>query len=337
MRDLFAKCGFNCGHCAAYKENAKTDDDRQRGSEGWKKYFGFQMRPDRMYCDGCQTPDDRNPVLLARSCAIRKCAMMNGVETCAHCSAFRVCMHDLRIHEADVDRKKMEAELGMLIPEEDYTAFIRPHEHLKNLDRIRASLDPKHTVKPKVSVLKATLVDFPDDLPLTSRQISAFKALHGVLADIVSISGTTYAQQVILKKRRQYSLKLLWTFGLFGTLLRKGGWHLAIDGQTYLGQKLPGNFDRMLLHFQMLKKLGVLCEHVPLTKDKYGEKGWLTPMGWLRKKGWFIKLSFDDVVGGASTLKALTNYVTKLNQKYGKRAFGYFAKADMRILVKKGR
>jgi hypothetical protein len=31
-------------------------------------------------------------------------------------------------------------------------------------------------------------------------------------------------------------------------------------------------------------------------------------------------------------LKALKTYTTKLDEKYGKRAFGYFSNVDMRVL-----
>jgi len=117
MQDIFSKCGFNCGRCPAFKENIKTDEDRQRGSEGWKKYYGFRIRIDRMYCDGCQTNDDEHPVLLAPSCTIRKCAIKNHVQTCAHCSEFNVCMHESKIFNPDINREKIEDRLGAPIPE----------------------------------------------------------------------------------------------------------------------------------------------------------------------------------------------------------------------------
>jgi len=92
----------------AYKENVKTDEDRQRGSDGWKKYYGFRIRLDQMCCDGCPTPDGENPVLLAPNCTIPKCAIINGVETYAHCSGFQAYMLDLRIFSPDINREKVE-------------------------------------------------------------------------------------------------------------------------------------------------------------------------------------------------------------------------------------
>jgi hypothetical protein len=329
MKDLFAKCGFNCGHCAAYKENAKTEEDRQRGSDGWKKYYNFRLSLDRMYCDGCQVPDEENPVLLNPACLIRKCALINRVETCAHCSEYHACMHELRIFSLDISRKKIEARIGTLIPEEDYLAFVEPFEHLNHLDQIRASLKPKDVVKAEVSTLMPSITDFPGELPFSKKKMSAFKALYQLLAAVASTSGDTYAQQVELKKRKDYLFKLLWTFGLYGELKEENGSRLVMDSKTYYAQKLPGHLRTVALNLELIKRYGAQGEIVSLTKEKYGKKGWLTPMAWLRKKGWFIKMSFDDKAGGGPALRALKDYAAKLDEIYGQKALKYFKKADM--------
>jgi len=48
-----------------------------------------------------------------------------------------------------------------------------------------------------------------------------------------------------------------------------------------------------------------------------------------------MKMSFDGKIGGAAALKALQTYTRKLDQKYGKKAFGHFSDADMQGLFKK--
>jgi hypothetical protein len=333
MKDLFAKCGFNCGHCVAYKENAKTKEDRQRGSDGWKKYYNFRLSLDRMYCDGCQTPDGENPVLLNPACLIRKCALINGVETCAHCSEYSACMHELRVFSQDITREKIEARRGAPIPEKDYIAFVEPFEHLNHLDQIRASLNPKDIVKAEIITVEQRITDFPDAFPFSREKKLAFKALYKILAAVASLSGNTYAQQVELKRRKDYLFKLLWSFGLSGELKEENGSHLVIDSQTYFAQKLPGHLRTVVLNLEFLKRHGAQGEIVSLTKDKYGQKGWLTPMAWLRKEGWFLKISFDDKAGGSSALKALQDYVGILNEKYGEKALKYFKKVDMNPLL----
>ena len=330
MKDLFSKCGCNCGRCPSYKGNLRTDEDRQRCSDGWHRYLGFRLSPGKLrICDGCQTPDDENPVRYL-SCYVRKCAVRNGVETCAHCSGYP-CEDVKNLHtiQRAGARERIAARLGAPIPEEDYLAFIEPYEGIKHLDEIRASLGPEDIVEmTKVSV-ERRVVDFPDDLPFSKEETSAFEALHRLIAVIESVNGVSYARQAALKKRRRHLLKILWAFGLFGERKEEGGSHLVIGSETYLAQKIHSGYSRVKDYFKALGEYGVHCEHVPLT-----EEGWLTPGGALRKRGWFMKMSFDDDAGGVSALRALQSYTAKLHEKYGERAFRYFSKADMRVLGK---
>jgi hypothetical protein len=327
MKDLFSKCGCNCGRCPSYKENLQTGEDRQRCSDGWYKYLGIRLSPGKLrLCDGCQAPDDGHPVRYL-SCYVRKCAVRNGVETCAHCSVYP-CEDVKNLHaiqRADA-KERIVARLGTPIPEEDYLAFIEPYEGIKHLDTIRASLGPEDIVEmTKVSV-KPKIVDFPDDLPFSKEETSAFEALHRILASVESVNDVSYARQAALKKRRRHLLKVLWAFGCFGELEEEGGSHLVMDSETYLSQRIHSSYSRVKDYFKALEGYGVHCEHVPLT-----EGGWLTPTGALRKSGWCMKMSFDDDAGGVSALKALRSYTAKL-EKYGERAFRYFSKADMRVL-----
>ena len=102
-----------------------------------------------------------------------------------------------------------------------------------------------------------------------------------------------------------------------------------VDSETYLAQKIQSNYSRVKDYFKVLEEYGVHCEHVPLTED-----GWSTPKGALRKGRWFMKMSFGDDAGGAPALKALQSYAARLDEKYGKTAFRYFSKANMRVLGK---
>lgn len=326
MRDLFSKCGANCGRCPAYRENVRTDEDRQRCSDGWHKYLGARLSVERCYCDGCQTPDDENPLLVYGKfgCKIRRCAVFNGVETCAHCSAYPC--EDVRTQFSfdSESRTKLAARLGTPIPEEEYLTFIEPYELHKHLDEIRASLAPEDIVKMTPVSIQPRVTPFPDDL--TSPQ-EPFKALHRLLAGVGAVEGIPHVRLAALKERRRHLLKMLWTFGRFGEPREEDGPHLAIDSETYLAQKIQSSYSRLKDYFKTLGEYGVHCEHVPLT-----EEGWLTPKGALRKGGWFMKLSFDDDAGGMLALRALQSYTAKLHGKYGKGAFRYFSRADMRIL-----
>ncbi|KYK36609.1 MAG: hypothetical protein AYK18_02630 [Theionarchaea archaeon DG-70] len=328
MKDLSAKCGINCGRCPSYKENLITEEDRKRCSKGWYTYHGFQIKAEP--CGSCQIPPGEK--LTYRVCPIshiRTCTLKNGVKTCAHCSLYPC--EALRKHK-DISREEVAARLGTPIPEEDYLAFIEPYEGLEHLEEIHASLNPEEIVNvAKIPPSKSRIVGFPEDLPFSKDDTRMFKKLHQLLSAINTITADSYATQELLKKRRKYSLKLLWTFGRFGELTQDGTSYLTIDDEDYFGQNLDGRWAAISQYFERLKEYGVHCTHVPL-----GD-GWLLPSGWLRAKtkswdkGWLMRMTIDDEAGGY-ILNALIHYTARLDEKYNKRAFRYFSKADMRVL-----
>lgn len=330
MKDLFSKCGINCGRCPSYKENLKTDEDRQRCSDGWHKYLGFRLSPEKLLsCDGCQMPNDENPARYFKfGCYIRKCAEKNNAETCAHCSGYPC--EDVKLRGSSISSVAVASRLGIpeeAIPEEDYLTFIEPYEGLKHLDAIRASLSPEDIVEmTKPSPVRAR--HFPGDLPFSEEETAAFKDVHQLLANVISISGDTHARHTILKKSRKYLLKLLWAFGLYGELYEKGS-YLTLDSETYYAQMkgVPfySTWETVKQRFKLLKEHGVHCDLVPLKVD------WLTPTGAMRKGTWSMEMSFDSGIGGEDALKALKSYASTLSEKYGKRAYRFFSNGDMRF------
>jgi len=172
---------------------------------------------------------------------------------------------------------------------------------------------------------------------LPRQETSALEALHRILAAVNAPGdGVSYARQELLKQRRSHLLKLLWAFGLLGELQEEGGPrpHLVMDSKAYHTQKIHSGLATVKGVLEALEEHGVHCEIVPLV-----EEGWLTPTGALRKKvgregapAWLLKMSCEEKAGGARALQALRNYAAKLDERYGKSAFRYFAKADMRIL-----
>ncbi|ACL16804.1 DUF3795 domain-containing protein [Methanosphaerula palustris] len=90
--EIRARCGSLCSSCAAYKENAKTDDDCRRASEGWQKVLGFLIPPEGICCDGCLEPDENNPRRIEKDCRIRACVLEKKIVHCGKCSTFP-CEH----------------------------------------------------------------------------------------------------------------------------------------------------------------------------------------------------------------------------------------------------
>lgn len=332
MNDLIAVCGANCGHCPSYKNNVRTDEDRKRTSDGWHKYLGFRLSPEKLLrCDGCLMPTEENPVRYFKSgCYLRKCAEKNGVETCAYCSGFPC--EDLRLHEAPYTREAIASQIGISsneIPEDDYLTYIEPYEGTKHLDAARDSLAPEDIVQMSKPFPKKPN-PFPD-LHLSHEEARAFHNVYQLLSHIIAITGDTHARETVLEKRRKYLLKLLYVLGVHGKLKEDA---LVIGSEPYLAQLkgIPFYSDSKAINerFKMLEEFGIHCELVPV------EKGWSTPKGALRKTGWYIKMSFDGI-GGVQTLEALQKYAKTLDRKYGKKAYRYFSKADMQSLQNRGR
>ncbi len=324
-KDWYSKCGLNCGRCPSYKGNLLTDEDRQRCSDAWKKYFNFRISPEKLrLCDGCQTPDEKRPVRYI-NCTARKCAVSNAFETCAVCSHYP-CDEVSKYWLTTNKIQEMTDRLGSQIPEDEYLAYLEPFEGQMHLDAIRATLDPREIQDVKKVSFKPKILDFPDDLPLSLEEIDRLKKIHGLLSALESADKVSYAKQLDLKKRRQHIIKILWALGCFGTFDKEDKPSLIIDSATYSEQKIHSYHAIVTDYIQTLKKHGVNCELVPIN-----EKEWLTPTGALRKKHWTMKMSFSKKAGDLDTLKSLTRYASKLDEKYGKDAFRYFSRGDMRI------
>jgi hypothetical protein len=332
---LHAKCGNDCSWCPSFRESLVTDQDRQRCSAGWLRYHGFRYSPEKLLrCDGCQAPDE-NPVRYL-NCLVRKCAQHNSAETCANCASY-ACEELLGSIPAADWRDGITNRLGAPIPKEDDLAFVAPYECLRNLDTLRASLDPEQIVEPSRLAVRFRTVDLPEYLPLPHEKRAAIQALHHLLVALNAPAGSvSYARRKVLKQRRSQQLKLLWVFGLLGQL--EGGERarprLVVDSQVYYAHKLHSDYSTVKGCLEALQVYGVQAEIVPLV-----EGGWLTPTGALRKtvgrKGkpaWLMELSFDEQAGGAGCLAALQSYARRLEEGYGKRAYRYFAQADMRSL-----
>ena len=146
--------------------------------------------------DGCQAPDDENSERYI-SCNKRKCASFNGVETCAHCSAYPCEVFGTG---PDLSREQVEARLGIRIPEEDYLVFVEPYEGIKHLDEIRASLGSEDVVEMTKVSLEPRLADFPGDVSFPAGRKAVYEALHRLIGRVGAASGVSYGWREVLKK-----------------------------------------------------------------------------------------------------------------------------------------
>jgi hypothetical protein len=338
MRDLWGKCGCNCGRCPAYYRNAKTKAAKERCSTGWAKYLGAKLKPEQCYCLGCQSRDpwETANTLPDRSCTIRACVINNDIPNCAYCSRFPCDALKMRIPDENF-RGGIEARLGAPITDEDYRVFVEPYEGQKHLSEIRAGLKPDEIVDPaEPKPLKARLVKLPDDISGSAADKAGAKSVHHLLATLISAPTETYAQQEILKRGRNNILLILWVFGHLGELATKQGTLLVIDsidcGDRSECDSVIRKHDNSLQiaarqSVAVLAGFGVQVNHTPIGPDH-----------------WILSMSFDRRAGGSRAVKALKRYVAVLISEYGEpvysgasrykgKAFQLFSRADMRVLA----
>ena len=136
MKDIITYCGYRCNLCLAYKDNVKSEKDKQKFSDGLFKYFGFRMDPEECYCEGCRKDETKDPKPLDTNCPVRPCAIEKEMENCANCENY-ICN---KLRKRIVEYEKVAARYGKPIPEEDYNNFIKPYENKKVLDEIRIKI-----------------------------------------------------------------------------------------------------------------------------------------------------------------------------------------------------
>lgn len=147
MGEILSLCGFKCNLCPAYKENIKTESDRSRVDEGWKKFHcssGWIYEEE--YCEGCYTSSEvpkKSP--LRDYCAIRRCVLLNKIENCGKCLDYPCPRIKKFIHGVNMIAERTRR-TGT---KEEYDTFVRPHLNKDRLDTINEEF--RNEFKDKIS------------------------------------------------------------------------------------------------------------------------------------------------------------------------------------------
>ena len=131
MDPVLTRCGYRCDLCLAYRPNVEQNPlNRKILSDGWFKYYGFRIPPERILCDGCMT---ETPTLIDNSCPVRPCVIEREMENCATCPDYG-CekLIERFVVYADIMKK-----INTSIPDEDRQKFIEPYENKLRLDKLR--------------------------------------------------------------------------------------------------------------------------------------------------------------------------------------------------------
>ena len=131
MEAIISRCGFRCDLCLAYRPNLERNPgNQQKVSDGWFKYFGFRLKPEDIYCEGCMTD---NPKLIDNNCPVRLCVIEKELHNCSECDHY-ICGS---LEERLVEYDKVKNKYGSDISDDDYHNFIKPYENKIRLDAFR--------------------------------------------------------------------------------------------------------------------------------------------------------------------------------------------------------
>lgn len=119
-----ARCGFSCSRCPIYKENVKSDADRERVSVMFRKLYSYDLLPCDVYCDGCLEPDENNPRRPGTErCPIRDCVLEKKIAHCGECDIFPCGLMERHLASVESVLKKARE----ILTPKDYEDFIEPY------------------------------------------------------------------------------------------------------------------------------------------------------------------------------------------------------------------
>ena len=128
MKAVMAKCGFRCDLCPAYEPNRGQMAGLEEISQGWFKYFGFQIPPDEIRCVGCLNEGQH----ADKDCPVRPCAIQRKIDNCGLCKDFGCDRLKSRMNFIEVYIKNPST-----VPERDYHLYVEPYLSRSRLDVIR--------------------------------------------------------------------------------------------------------------------------------------------------------------------------------------------------------
>ncbi len=133
MSEIVARCGFRCDECGAYTGNTQTHDDRLKVAAAWNRYFGLNLAPEKLRCNGCWGNACAGSDLPDPSCPIRACVMERGMNTCADC-------FDYPCEKMETRMKGVEEAIARFrdkITHAEYDAYLAPYDARRTLGEIR--------------------------------------------------------------------------------------------------------------------------------------------------------------------------------------------------------
>lgn len=333
----YGKCGRACSRCP-FRQTA-NEEERLRLYEQWREHHWGPRSPEWYLCDACAEELDpptshiHAPIGPMDMCYVRRCAIQNGVPTCAHCSLFP-CEH-LEPIARGPDRRVAERRLGRRLTQEEYLRFYEPFEGLKHLRRIRAGLRPAEIVQVQPPPPRAEAEEFPSPTKLRGPKAVLWRGLHGLLVSLFSDDAATFAEQDKARHRRRVLYNVLWVFARRGRPPRGDRDYISMDGPTFMGERRRRNLNRWRQYFGLCTDC-THCGQCAFVRSHGITMRGFTPDGrpcakFDTRTPFELRLRLSEAAGGVSALRALMDYTAALAALYGRGAPRHFARADMSL------
>ncbi|MDY6790422.1 MAG: DUF3795 domain-containing protein [Thermodesulfobacteriota bacterium] len=118
---MLAYCGLKCLECPVFRAT-KTNDEKLRieTAKNWSEYFEKGVKPEELYCDGCQTLN-RRIFSWCKKCPVRLCAGRRRIQNCGFCDAYP-CKDIMEIHKINPQAKQ---EIENIFKEEKRTGGLK--------------------------------------------------------------------------------------------------------------------------------------------------------------------------------------------------------------------
>ena len=138
MEEIQTFCGYRCDLCQFYTKNVKSEKDKEKVSQEFKRIFGYDIKPEDVECVGCKNEGKHADT----SCPVRPCALEKGVESCAHCSE---CICD-RLKERINFTEEFLRKNKQPLSDEDIQLYIKPYQSKERVLKINKELLQKKGV-----------------------------------------------------------------------------------------------------------------------------------------------------------------------------------------------
>lgn len=130
---IITMCGYRCDLCKAYSANIKKEDQRKDLSSVWKRYYGLEIKPSDIYCEGCRS-FKKNAKRIDNDCPVRRCVIEKAINSCADCEKYPCEIFSQR-EGLCFENAKMKQ--GENFREEEFDKFLLAFDNKTRIDRLR--------------------------------------------------------------------------------------------------------------------------------------------------------------------------------------------------------